>query len=169
MSAVTFPDFAELLAHHIASVPAEAVPAFLARLERTAADRYRMWADALPEHAQGLLDCAAREDEIAGRVEKIYPATTPEQQAAINQAIGPATDTYYRVFSGLTPFEQMSIQANAERQGAAAWRAMIDQESDSARAAALEQCATIEEASADFLDALLARMGAARRPGVNAH
>ena len=62
---------------------------------------------------------------------------------------------YYEVFSGLSPLEQMTIQANAERQGAAAWRGMIEQESDPQTRAALEECARIEEASADYLDGLL--------------
>lgn len=156
MPTITTPDFAQLLAPHISSVPTDAFPAFLARLERTAADRYRMWAEAVPEHAQGLLSCAAREDDIADRVEHIYPATAPDQVAAIENAIGPARDTYYEVFSALTPVEQMTIQANAERQGAAAWRAMIDQEPDEGIKAVLEECALIEETSADYLDALLA-------------
>jgi len=158
MPAVNVPDFATLLADHIGSVPEAAIPAFLARLERTAADRYRIWAQAVPEHTEGLLRCADREDDIADRVEKILPATAPELVTAMERAIGPARDTYYEVFSGLTPVEQMTIQANAERQGAAAWRAMIDQQSDAAIQAALEQCAQIEEVSADYLDALLAEL-----------
>jgi hypothetical protein len=158
MTVVTMPDFAALLADHIGTVPEEAVPAFLARLERTAADRYRMWAEAVPEHAQGLLSCADREDDIADRVEQIYPATAPDQIAAMDSAIGPARDTYYKVFSNLTPVEQMTIQANAERQGAAAWRAMIDHESNEEIRAALEQVAQIEEVSAEYLDALLCRL-----------
>jgi hypothetical protein len=155
MSRVSIPDFGELLAPHIGSVPEQAVPAFLARLERTAADRYRMWAEAVPEHREDLLACAAREDDIADRVERIYPLADDAHQAVIEAAIGPARDTYYEVFSGLTPLQQMTIQANAERQGAAAWRGMIEQESDPDTRAALEECARIEEASADYLDALL--------------
>lgn len=155
MNAVTIPNFGELLAPFIGSVPADAMPAFLARLERTAAERYRMWAEAVPEHAAGLLECAAREDDIADRVEKIYPATSTDQVAAMEAAIVPARATYYEVFAELSPVEQMTIQANAERQGAAAWRAMIDAEPDADIKAALEQCATIEEASADYLDSLL--------------
>ena len=158
MPAVNVPDFATLLADPIGSVPEEAIPAFLARLERTAAERYRIWARAVPEHAEGLLHCADREDDIADRVENVLPATAPELVAAMESAIGPARDTYYEVFSGLTPVEQMTIQANAERQGAAAWRAMIDQQSDEIIQAALEQCAQIEEVSADYLDALLAEL-----------
>jgi hypothetical protein len=73
----------------------------------------------------------------------------------MERAIGPTKDTYYAVFAGLTPIEQMTIQANAERQGAAAWRGLIESENDEAVRAALEECAQIEEASADYLDALL--------------
>lgn len=158
MTAVAMPNFATLLADHIGAVPDEAVPGFLARLERTAADRYRMWAEAVPEHAEGLLSCADREDDIADRVEHIYPVSAPDQVAAIERAIGPARDTYYEVFSDLSPIEQMTIQANAERQGAAAWRAMIDNESNEEIRAALEQVAQIEEVSAEYLDSLLDRL-----------
>lgn len=160
MSAIPMPDFATLLAPLIGSVPEAAVPAFLARLERTAADRYRMWAKDVPEHAAGLLDCAAREDEIADRIEAAYPATDPAQVAAMDQAIEPARDSYYAVFAELTPIEQMTIQANAERQGAAVWRGMLEQESHEDARAVLEYCARIEEASADYLDALLLQIQA---------
>jgi hypothetical protein len=158
MPGVTAPDFASLLAPHIERVPDDALPAFLARLERSAADRYRMWAEALPEHAEGLHECAAREDAIADRVDQVYPATAPEQVAAMDSAFAPAKETYYEVFAGLTPVEQMTIQANAERQGAAAWRGMIEGEQDESVCAALEECARTEEASADYLDTLLATM-----------
>ncbi len=64
-------------------------------------------------------------------------------------------ESYYDVFSNLATLEQLAIQANAERQGAAAWRGMIEQEPDEATRAVLEHCARTEEASADYLDALL--------------
>ena len=156
--AVAVPNFGELLAQYISAVPETAVPAFLARLERTAADRYRMWAKAVPEHAEGLLTCAAREDDIADRAEQIYPATEAEQIAAMDSAIVPARETYYQVFANLTAIEQMTIQAKAERQGAAAWRAMIAAENDEAIKASLEKMALIEEASADYLDSLLNKL-----------
>jgi rubrerythrin len=153
---VTIPDFGALLAPHIGSVPERALPAFLARLERTAADRYRIWAEAVPEHAEGLLECAAREDDIADRVEALFPATEPEEIAAMDKAIVPAKDTYYAAFAELSPIEQITIQANAERQGAAAWRGMLENQTNADIRAGLERCAQIEEASADYLDALLA-------------
>jgi hypothetical protein len=155
MAELSIPDFGELLAPQIGSVPEDAVPAFLARLERSAAQRYRDWALQLPGHAQGLLQCARREDDIATRIDGLYPATRADQLAAIEAAIGPAVDSYYRVFSNLTTIQQLAVQANAERQGAAAWRAMLDDAADSSAREVLEQCARTEEASADFLDALL--------------
>ncbi|MEH6515266.1 MAG: hypothetical protein V7742_01190 [Halioglobus sp.] len=156
---VAIPDFGALLAPYIGSVPQDAIPAFLASLERTAAERYRMWADEVPAHSEGLLQCAAREDEIARRAEVIYPAPRKDQQDAISKAIIPARDTYYEVFAKYTPIEQMAIQANAERQGAAAWRAMMDSNNAQALNAELEEIAQIEEVSADYLDGLLERMG----------
>ena len=73
MTTVNIPKFGELLAPHLSRIPDAARPGALARLERSAAERYRGWAEALPEHAEGLLSCAAREDEIADRIEAILP------------------------------------------------------------------------------------------------
>lgn len=163
MAELEIPDFGALLAPQIGSVPADAVPAFLARLERSAAQRYRDWAVSLPEHAAGLLQCASREDEIAVAVDGLYPATRADQVTAIEAAIGPAVEAYYRVFSDLGTMEQLAVQANAERQGAAAWRAMLDDEPDGAARAVLERCARTEEASADYLDALLRELSPVNR------
>ena len=153
---VAVPNFGELLAPYIGSVPQDAVPAFLARLERTAAQRYRDWAQALPEHATGLLECAAREDDIATQVETVYPATAPEQVTAMDEALAPARDTYYDVFSRLSVPQQLAIQANAERQGANAWqnlKVLYPQQGE-----ALDQLSEIEIGSADYLDALLSSL-----------
>lgn len=75
MNAVDIPNFGELLAEHLGGVPAEAYPYLLSQLERTAAERYRQWAQEVPEHAPGILACAAREDDIADRVEALFPPT----------------------------------------------------------------------------------------------
>ena len=149
------PDFGALLAEHIRSVPADAMPAFLAMLERTAAERYRGWAADVPEHAEGLMACAAREDEIADRISAAFHAGAPEAIAAMESAIGPAKETYYAVFSGLKPVQQMAIQAKAQRQGAAARRGMLADTSDAGVNDVLEACASNEEASAGYLDVLL--------------
>ena len=51
MPNITIPQFGELLRPLLSQVPASAYPGFLARLERSAAARYRGWAEAVPEHA----------------------------------------------------------------------------------------------------------------------
>ncbi len=67
MADLTIPNFGELLAPQIGSVPEDAVPAFLARLERSAAQRYREWAASLPEHAAGLLQELDPDEQQRGR------------------------------------------------------------------------------------------------------
>jgi hypothetical protein len=150
------PDFGQLLAPYISAIPQASQPAFLAQLERTAAQRYREWAQALPQHAKGLIECAEREDEIARRIEKILPAASEQDQKLITVTIVPAKNCYYQAFSSLTIWEQLYIQANAERQGAAAWRMIASQFTDKITTEALEACSSIEEKSADYVDALLA-------------
>jgi hypothetical protein len=153
---IEVPDFGELLAGHIGRIPEASQPAFLSSLERTAADRYRHWAEQLPAHAELLLDCAQREDEIAARVVAMLPASSETDQQLIDGEIDAARSTYYDAFSGHTVWEQLYLQSKAERQGAAAWRAYAAAPEYQSLAEDLEACARIEEASADALDRLLA-------------
>ncbi len=152
MADVTIPNFGELLAEHLGGVDAEALPYLLSRLERTAAARYRQWADEVPEHRDGLLACAAREDEIADRAEALFPPTDAHR-SQVESMIEPARDAYYAVFEGLTPFEQMTVQAGAERQGSGAWRSLAEAHPDHAEA--LAALSALETESADYLDELL--------------
>ena len=152
MTQIDIPNFAELLAEHLSSVPGEAYPYLLSQLERTAADRYRVWAEEVPEHRDGLMACAAREDEIADRVEAMFPPSE-EHRALVATIMPKAKATYYAVFERHTPIEQMTIQANAERQGANAWqnlKALYPQQTE-----AFDQLSEIEIGSAEYLDALL--------------
>jgi hypothetical protein len=153
---IEIPDFAQLLAPYISVIPQASQPAFLAQLERTAAQRYRDWAQALPEHTEGLIECAEREDEIARRIEKILPAAGGQDQKIISETIAPAKACYYQALNPFSVWEQLYIQANAERQGAAAWRMIASQFTDQSIIEALESCSSIEEQSADYVDALLA-------------
>ena len=152
MTVIDIPNFGELLADHLGKVPPEALPYMLSQLERTAADRYRGWADAVPEHREGLLACAAREDEIADRVEAMFPPTA-EQAALVSSLIPAAKETYYAVFADYDPIEQMTIQANAERQGANAWQDLKEAYPDLAES--LDELSAIEVQSADYLDSIL--------------
>ncbi len=152
MSDVVIPKFGELLADHLGGVEAGALPFLLSQLERTAAERYRGWAEAVPEHRDGLLACAASEDEIADRVEQLFPPTEA-QRASVLAMIGEARDAYYAAFDGYGPVEQMTIQANAERQGAGAWQSLKNTYPD--HSDALDALSQLESTSADYLDKTL--------------
>jgi hypothetical protein len=156
MSDLVIPNFGVLLGPAIGEVPARSRPAFLAQLERGAADRYRLWASRIADAAEGLLACAEREDAIARQVEALLPATEADH-AAMEKAIPVARDAYYGAFDGLSLTNQLRIQANAERQGAAAWRSLAAGQEDARVCEALEACAVLEETSADHLDGLIAQ------------
>jgi hypothetical protein len=154
MSEIEAPNFAVLLGPYIAEVPAEGRPRFLALLERSAAERYRGWARDLPEHAEGLLACADREDEIADRIEKLFPIG-PELLKRVEAPLPSAKQTYYDVFAEHSPLDQLRIQADAERQGAAAWCGIADAQSDPAVKEEIERCARLEEQSAAWVEGIL--------------
>jgi hypothetical protein len=154
MSQLEIPNFGELLAPYIGQVPEEQVPNFLALLERGAAERYRGWAREIPDHAEGLLMCAQREDEIADTVDGLFPIDDATREE-ISEPLPAARDTYYAVFVNLDLHDQLAVQANAERQGAAAWRGMLEGEPDPEVRSRLEHCALLEEASAAYLDDLV--------------
>lgn len=155
MSDVQIPNFGALLAPYIGQVGPHLRPRFLALLERGAADRYRHWAGLLPEHADGLLACAASEDEIADRIEGAF-SIADEDRVAVEAPLPGARATYYAVFDGMDPWDQLRIQANAERQGSNAWRSISAEVSDPAVLDALAKCSALEDASADYLDGLIA-------------
>jgi hypothetical protein len=152
MRDVEIPNFGEVLAAHLGGVPQEAYPYLLSQLERTAAARYRDWANELPAHKDGLLACAASEDEIADRAEAMFPPSS-EHRAMVEEIIPAAKATYYKVFEGYDSIGQMTIQANAERQGAGAWQAL--KATYPANATELDRLSAIESKSADYLDQLL--------------
>jgi hypothetical protein len=148
------PDFAKLLGPFVAAIPERSRPGFLCLLERAAANRYREWAEQCPpEQREGLLACAAREDEIANRVEKILPADASDR-GALEAQLPEAGSKYMAIFTNLSLTDQFRLQASAERQGAAAWRGIASQLDASLRDE-LEGCAQLEEASASYLESLL--------------
>jgi len=154
------PNFALILAPHLQAIPDAARPGFLSQLERTAAERYRIWARSCPypDEVDGLLACAAREDEIADRIEKLLPLQA-DQVEKVGEVVPKARDTYYEIFGDAEPLVQYRMQAHAERQGALAWRGLATQYDDPDLKAGLEECAKLEEASAEHLEDLLRRHG----------
>lgn len=154
MSSLKIPRFGELLAPFISQVPAEARPRFLALLERGAAGRYRHWATVLPAHADVLLACATSEDEIADCIEAAFTLDASLHDL-VHAPLPAALDAYLAVFSDFALWDQLRIQANAERQGAQAWRGIAARGVDPAALDALTRCSALEEASADQLDRLI--------------
>ena len=132
----------------------------VARLERTAAERYRTWATEAPQWATELLVCSAAEDEIADRIMAAFPVST-EQAATLDALLPQARIIYYETFDGLTVTQQLELQATAERQGANAWKSVALTPDLSPRVLdELATCSRLEEASADLLDKLLAKSSA---------
>jgi hypothetical protein len=137
----------------IEALAVELRPVFLATLERGAGQRYREWALQTkdPDEARGLLACAAREEEIASRVEKLFPVGA-EARAQIDAAVPEARSLYYSIFTGCSLGECFELQAAAERQGALAWRLYAAQQDDPEVKQTLLSCADLEEASASYLE-----------------
>ena len=68
------PSVGDLFATIIGGVPEEQRPLLVALAEKIAAGRYRDWAEQAPAPARDELSvCANREEEIARRVEALYP------------------------------------------------------------------------------------------------
>jgi hypothetical protein len=149
------PNFGQLLAPILGQVGAVERPRFLALLERTAADRYRDWAAQLPNHAEVLLACAGREDEIADRIEAVFAIDEPKLDA-LRSLLPQARDIYYSAFAGIPVHEQIRIQSDAELQGANAWRSIAASVSDPQILSELAKCSELEETSSAAAKALLA-------------
>jgi hypothetical protein len=150
------PDVAELFGRILQGVSREQQPLLVARAERMAAARYRGWAEEVGDanRAARLRQCADREEEIAERVEALYPDV-----AALRSRIrseGPDLEEITRsTFAGRPLAQQLAIQASGERLGAATWRAFAAEQGEPARSTFLG-CAELEEASAAVLDEILA-------------
>lgn len=157
MTDLAIPRFGELLGPFIARVAPDTMPRFLALLERGAADRYRQWAEELPEHRDGLLRCAASEDEIADRIEGAF-GLDETNRAQLEAPLPDAKSAYYAVFAPLSIRDQLRVQADAERQGADAWRGIASRTTDPEVIAVLTECSRLEESSADYLDDLVTRL-----------
>ena len=102
------------------------------------------------------MKCAESEDEIANRIEGAFAL----DESLRDQLVAPlpeAKKVYYDTFSRFSVWDQLRIQANAERQGAQAWRNIAARHPDQRVIDVLESCSQLEEASADYLDDLISR------------
>ena len=155
VSTPDLPNIADLVGPLLQRVSREQRPLLIAMAERMAAERYRGWAEAVGPGAlrSELRACADREEEIASRVEALYPeaAATQADLLAKNPDLA---DVNRSIFADRPLRDQFAIQAQGERVGASTWRAFAEHAEPSARRVFLE-CAVLEEKSAEVLDAAL--------------
>jgi hypothetical protein len=162
-AAETLPDVGAVLGGVLARVSRAEQPLLLAIAERLAAERYRGWAaeGTDPALRAQLAACAAREDEIAGKVESLYAGAAATQRDLLSKHPD-LTEINRSLFAGRPLAEQFAIQARGERLGALTWRAFA-KESHGAAAETFLACAELEAQSAEVLEAALAAGGPTRR------
>ena len=151
------PDIVAILRQALQPIDPAHQPVLLAALERAAGKRYRIWADAHPDAdaKAGLLACAEREEEIARRIESLVPDAAAMQEKLL--AAHPELLTLGRaLFDGRSRNEQFTLQAQGERAGAAAWRTFAAAAADATAREVMQSCSPLEEANAEFLQALVA-------------
>jgi len=154
MAKLEIPNFPMLLMEPLISVPEPSRVGFIARLERSAADRYREWAEESEKLREGLIACADREDEIADRAEALSPVRS-EDEAIVGEALTKARALYAGAFEGHPLEDKIILQAHAERQGSLAWLGFAGQTEDEATKREFLALADLEVASAAHIDEAL--------------
>jgi len=152
------PNIVEILRQALQKVEPRLQPLLLASLERLAAQRYRSWAMTHPDPAvkEGLLACAEREEEIAQRVESLAPNASAIQNKLLSDH-PELLELNRTLFEGLPLTTQFTMQAQGEQAGAAAWRVYAAAATDPSAQEVLQSCSPLEEANADFLQAVLSK------------
>ena len=150
------PDIAAVLVSVLQRVPWEQRPLLVAIAERLAAERYRGWAMDSSNEAQKekFLECARREEEIAGLVEALDPNAARVQQEIL--AKNPdLEDLSHSLFASRPLNQQVAMQAQGERLGAATWRSFAGTDSTLRDRETFLLCAKLEEESAQVLESIL--------------
>ena len=156
---VELPDLAQVLGPLLARVTTEQQPLLLAAAERLAAERYRGWASqAKGAERAGFLACAAREEEIARRVESLYTDVAATERAIL-AAVPDLLEINRTLFAPYPLAQQLLLQSRGERLGAMTWRRFAAGENDPERRQTFLGCALLEEESAAFLEALSPGIG----------
>ena len=150
------PSIAAILTPVAACLPLRQQRLLIAHAERQAAEMYRSWAAQVdaPER-DGFLRCAAREQDIATRIEALEPEADALRRQ-VEAVLPPDLDAQVRaVYAGRPLEEQWEIQRRAERAGKKTWENFAAAESDPAAQTVLRTCAALEDESASFLAATL--------------
>ncbi|MGH7392748.1 MAG: hypothetical protein ACREM3_25310 [Candidatus Rokuibacteriota bacterium] len=152
---IDLPDIAEVVRGILQRVPRDQQPILLAQRERVSAARYRSWASEIAgsDRRSAFLACADREEEIARRVEALYPAAASIQDEIL--ARNPdLTSITGSLFSAYPLRQQFILQARGERFGAATWRSFAQGERTPEARKVFLDCAVLEEESAAFLESI---------------
>ena len=131
------------------------VPMMIALLERLAAKRYHRWAAQTddPVEREGLLACAAREEEIAAFIESLEEDAA-KRATVLNERFPDLDDRYESVLAGRDRTEQLRIQGEGELGGADYMRQFAAAH-EGAVAARFHSLASCEEANSRYLLALV--------------
>jgi hypothetical protein len=150
------PDVAAVVARVLQRAPRAQRPLLIALAERLAAARYRVWAAEVADRARAALlsACADREEDIARRVEALYPDAAAVQRDLAAQA-PELEQVNHALFAGRPLEQQFLIQARGERAGAATWRFFAERADGAAARDTFLACAELEEESAACLESLL--------------
>jgi hypothetical protein len=105
-------------------------------------------------HLARVLECSASEDKIADIIESLF-LIDDQLKSEIQVPLPEARDVYYSVFNGLPLADQLSIQADAELQGAEAWRVMVSDDNPEVINQGLKQCMMLEKASSAYLYSII--------------
>jgi hypothetical protein len=155
-SQAELPSVATVIAPILARVARDRQPLLIALAERMAADRYRAWANepSVAARSADLRACAEREEEIAARVEGLYPDAAVFQRRLLEDNTD-LTALNRELFAGRPLTDQFAIQAAGERLGAATWRAFAEHGKSASTRQVFLDCAELEEASAVVLESLI--------------
>jgi hypothetical protein len=136
-------------------VSQEEIPMVIAILERVAATQYRNWAQDAESNVErdGLLACAAREDEIASFIESLEPDSLA-RAAELHRRFPDFEARYEAVMAGKTRTDQLRIQAEGEL-GGAGYMSQFAAATQGAVSARFESLAYCEEANSRFLSRLI--------------
>jgi len=153
------PSIAGVLAPVVARFPRQQQQLLIAWAERQAAKRYQSWAEQVGDSERaGFLGCAAREEDIAARIEALDPDAAAIQQQLL-AALPDLEAQVLVVYAGRSLEEQWEIQRRGERAGKKTWEAFATVESDPQAHAVLLDCAALEDENASFLRSVLEKRG----------
>ncbi len=149
------PSIAGVLAPVVAGLPRQQQQLLIAWAERQAAKMYHSWAEQVrdPERA-GFLGCAAREEDIAARIEALDPDAATVQHHLLAERPD-LEEQVLAVYAGRPLEEQWEIQRRGERAGKKTWEHFAATGDDIQAQAVLLACAALEAENADFLRAVL--------------